>query len=99
MGLVDKNALNARTYETMFVSIIIVGHPLKYRASPLKYGALTLYLVDLQGSTGSNRGAPQAPTGPNALYYPDLFARPSYLQMYKKSGFLRGRLNTFIILL
>jgi hypothetical protein len=23
--------------------------------SPLKYGALTLYLVDLQGSIGSNR--------------------------------------------
>jgi hypothetical protein len=29
--------------------IIIVGHLLKYRALPLKYGALTLYLVDLQG--------------------------------------------------
>jgi hypothetical protein len=36
-----------------------VGHPLKYRASPLKYGALTLYLLDLQGSTGSNRELPR----------------------------------------
>jgi hypothetical protein len=32
-----------------------VGYLLKYRASLLKYGTLTLYLVDLQGSTGSNR--------------------------------------------
>jgi hypothetical protein len=32
-----------------------VGHPLTYRASPLKYSALTLYLVGLQGSTGSDR--------------------------------------------
>jgi hypothetical protein len=37
----------------------MVGHPLKYRASPLKYGVLTLYLVDLQGSTGSNRELPR----------------------------------------
>jgi hypothetical protein len=36
-----------------------VGHPLKYRASPLKYGALTLYLVGLRGSTGSNRELPR----------------------------------------
>jgi hypothetical protein len=37
----------------------MVGRPLNYRASPLKYGALTLYLVDLQGSTGSNRELPR----------------------------------------
>jgi hypothetical protein len=37
----------------------MVGRPLNYRASPLKYGALTLYLVDLQGSTGSNREPPR----------------------------------------
>ena len=39
-----------------------MGHPLKYRASPLKYSALTLYLVGPQGSTGSYRlGCPILP--------------------------------------
>ena len=51
--------------------IIIVGHPLKYEASPLKYGALTLYLVrptgPLQAPIGSSLDSFRA----NALYYAD----------------------------
>ena len=36
-----------------------MGHQPKYRVSPLKYGALTLYLVDQQGFTGSNNDLPR----------------------------------------
>ena len=52
--------------------LFIVGHPLKYEAFPLKYGALTLYLVSLQAPLqvpiGSSLGSFRA----NALYYPNL---------------------------
>jgi hypothetical protein len=40
----------------------------------------------LQGVYAYGYRGPEAPTGPNALYYPDFCARPSYKPIISRNG-------------
>jgi hypothetical protein len=41
------------------------------------------------------QGTPQAPTGPNALYYPDFWPRPSYFRKYYFNSYYFANFRLF----